>query len=59
MWKIFESTREQIGGWKKQRNDELHCFNFLLNIIWVITSGRIRRGQLQPAWGRRQIHTEI
>jgi hypothetical protein len=40
-------SKQKVGN--KQHNDELHCVNFLSNIIWVITSGRIRRGRA-AAW---------
>jgi len=62
--RIFELKRDEgIGEWRKRHNEDLNDMYSLPNIIWVVTSRRMRwvghvsrmgRGLYRVLWGKPQ-----
>jgi hypothetical protein len=50
---MFGANREEVaGGWRKLRNEELHKFYALPNIIRVMKSRRMRWVVMHHGWDR-------
>jgi hypothetical protein len=57
--KIFGLKREEVGSWRKQRDDELHGLYTSPNIVRVTKSRRMRWAGHVARMGREAVFTEF
>ena len=52
--RIFGPKRDEVTEeWRKQQNEELNDLHYLLNIVWVFKSRRMRQvGNVAHMWER-------